>query len=733
METRFRRIFPVSLIRSVFLSALLLSVLVSGCSREAPDGQASDGKAPVAAEAPTSQAPASRDVVLITVDTLRFDALGFSAAPGTEPSRWQTETPALEQLAAQGRVFDLAVAHAPLTLPSHASLLTGLYPYQHGVRENAGFVLPSEARTLAERLKAHGYQTAAFVSAYVLDGRFGLAQGFDVYGDDIERGGEGSFQVSERPGHETVAAASAWWKSSAGDAPRFLWVHLFDPHAPYAPPADLTGDFEHPYQGEVAAVDGYLAPLLDAVADTGRRPLILFTSDHGEGLGDHGEETHGIFAYQSTLQVPFVLWGDGVESGRDARLVRHVDWVPTVLDGAGLPADSSLPGRSLLQTSVAGDGASGDAVESYFEALSGTLNRGWAPLRGWIRGPLKYIELPEPELYDLQADPMEAQNLTDDRRRDLQFLRARLPEESVWPPARQSLSSEETARLRSLGYLSDDGGAKVTFSKADDPKRLVDLDRDIHRFSEAFARGDFDEAVRLARSLVERRPSMAVGHTQLAQALLEAGRRDEAIAAMQNARKKGWAGPSLLRQLGLSLLEEGRPQEAASVLRPVAEGGDPEAMGALAMALTEMPEPSEASVAEARSLLKQALEAAPGDPGLQEKAAVAALRRGDGAEALVHAKKAKELRPTSASAWNQYGVALYLQGRPMEALEAWQRSVALDPDAFDTLFNLGTKAVELGREDLARRYLEDFARRAPRERYGQDLERVEAWLKQSGP
>ena len=705
---------------------LALCVLGTACGPPASDPESPAATTSSGATVVESAPPASRDVVLITIDTLRHDAVGFAAAPGEAASKWHTPTPAMDRLAAEGRVFTRAVAHAPLTLPSHASILTGLYPYQTGVRENAGFVLPAEARTLAERLQGSGYRTAAFVSAFVLDRRFGLAQGFDVYDDRIERGTPGSFQVSERPGHETVTAALDWWRETGATAggPRFLWVHLFDPHAPYAPPQDQASRFDHPYQGEVAAVDAYLAPLLDAIRGPGHGdgPLILLTADHGEGLGDHGEETHGIFAYQSTLQVPFMLWGAGVEPGREPGLARHVDWVPTVLDAVGLSADASLPGRSLLQ-------APGGEVESYFEALSGTLNRGWAPLRGLMRGSLKYVELPLPELYDLDADAGELENLVDARRRDLQALRARLPEESAWPPARQSLSSEESARLRSLGYLSDDGTRAATFSAADDPKRLVELDGDIHRFSEAFARGELDEAVRLAESLVRRRPSMGVAHTQLAQALLEAGRRDEAIAAMESALKKGWAGPSLQRQLGLSLLEAGRVDRAETVLRPVAESGDPEAMGALAMALTESADVAEADASEARQWLKRALEAAPDDAGLQEKAAVAALRRGDHGEALFHAGRAKELRPSSASAWNQYGVALYLQGRPLEALEAWQRSVELDPDAFDTLFNLGTKAAELGRPDLARRYLEDFVSRAPAQRYGKDLEQVRAWLR----
>lgn len=653
-----------------------------------------------------------RDVVLITVDTLRWDAVGF--AP---PGPWRTPTPTLERLADKGRVFTQAVAHAPLTLPSHAAMLTGLYPYQHGVRENAGFRLQDEHSTLAEQLQGHGFETGAFVSAFVLDRRFGLAQGFNVYGDAIAR--DGGFGVSERRGDETVAEALTWWQAHSATR-RFLWLHLFDPHAPYELHGADADQMEHPYRAEVAAVDKYLAPLLEPLLDASSDALVIFTSDHGESLGDHGEETHGIFAYQSTLRVPLVLWGPGVNAGTDDRLARHVDLMPTVLRAVGLAVPEELPGRALTLPP-----ASRELQNSYFEALSGNLNRGWAPLRGWIEGGTKYIDLPLAELYDLANDPEEKKNLVQVRRRELPAWGDRLPEESTWPPGRGQLSREEIARLRSLGYVSGDGSGATTFKTEDDPKRLIDLDRDIHRFSEAFAAGELDEAVALARSLVARRPSMSVAHTLLAQALLESGRSREALEAMELARGAGRASPALLRQLGLTLMEAGRPAEAIAVLEPTAEASDPEAMAALAAALSE----TGTDRARAQALIKDALELAPNDGGLRQTAAVMALRHGDGVAGLRHAREATRLSPQSAAAWNHLGVALMMQARPLEALEAWQRSVSLDADQFDTLFNLGTQAARLGEVELARRYLEDFLHRAPRDRYASDLPKVEALLR----
>ncbi|MCG8459348.1 MAG: sulfatase-like hydrolase/transferase, partial [Holophagales bacterium] len=586
------------------------------------------------------------------------------------------------------RIFDFAHAHNPLTLLSHASILTGLYPYQHGVRENAGFRLPEAIPTLAEELSRVGFVTAAFVSAYVLDSRFGLDRGFDHYGDRIERNtGTARFQVSERRGDRAVEEALRWWNGNETER-RFLWLHLFDPHAPYAPPEPWASDYaDRPYRGEVAAVDAFLGQLLGQLGEgegggSAATPWVIFTADHGESLGEHGEQTHGLFAYGATLRVPLLVAGPGVVPGRDARLARHIDILPTVLRAAGLEPPAGLPGRSLLLDPEA-------ETTNYFEALSAHLNRGWAPLRGVMRGRTKYIDLPIPELYDLEADPHEQNNLASEQRRLLAEMRALLPTESRWPPDRGAISAEEAARLRSLGYVTDTAPSARRHGPDDDPKRLVELDARIQRFSELFATGRLAEAVSEARGLVAARPTMPVGHTQLAHGLLELGRVDEALAAMEDARRKGWASPSLLRQLGLTLAQVGRAGEAVEVLSPLAEADDLEARSALGLALSEL-----GRLTEAESALRSVLDAVADDAEAHERMAVVALRQERPAEALEHARRAVELDPGRAHAWNSLGVALYMRGRSLEALEAWQRSVAEDPEQLDTLFNLGMRAAE---------------------------------------
>ena len=345
-----------------------------------------------------------RNVLLLTIDTLRADTPGFAGGAAA--------TPNLDGLARSGIWFDFAHAHAVVTLPSHASILTGQYPFAHGIRDNAGYRLRDGLPTLATILRSNGFATGAFVGAFPLDSRFGLNAGFDRYDDRYPETSRASdFLMPERPAEEVVDAAVRW--ISDQEDRWFAWVHVFDPHAPYQPPAPFDGRYRaDPYAGEVAYTDHALGPLLAATARAGRPAVIVVTADHGEGLGDHREQTHGLFAYEATLRVPFVLEMPGIDVGRSQVPARLVDVLPTVLDALALEPPQGAPGRSLVQA-LEGRGASGD--ESYFEALTASFNRGWAPLTGMLVGQEKYIELPIPELYDLESDPGEQQNLLSSR------------------------------------------------------------------------------------------------------------------------------------------------------------------------------------------------------------------------------------------------------------------------------------------------------------------------------
>src|SRR5260221_2338332 len=436
---------------------------------------------------------AGLNVLLITIDPLRADALGGYGRP-------QAETPFMDRLAAGGVPFVEARAQNVVTLPSHANILSGLYPVRHGVRDNAGFRFPRDQETLATRLKKRGYRTGALVSASPLDSRFGLDRGFDVY-DDRFGGGDApsAFVMEERPGAETVALARQWIEEQ-GPGPFFPWFPLSEPPFPYAPPEPFRSRFAaDPYHGEVAAADATLGPLLKPILEAGAtgRTLVVLTSDHGESLGEHGEMTHGIFAYDATLRVPLIVYAPRLFRARVVtEAVRHVDLVPTILDALAVGVPTDVAGQSLLGLLA---GRSAPERETYFEALSSAKNRGWAPLYGLVQGGRKLIDLPIPELYDIARDPGETNNLAARDPEGLLALRSRLAglraNDPGWGEAREDAAVRE--RLRSLGYVAAAApkGAR-RYTDEDDPKTLIVLDGELQALIEQYQAGDLPGALR---------------------------------------------------------------------------------------------------------------------------------------------------------------------------------------------------------------------------------------------
>ena len=423
------------------------------------------------------------NVLLVTIDTLRVDRVGaYGHAAGL--------TPTLDRLAAEGLRFDSVRAPAPLTLPSHASLMTGRIPPHHGVRDNGTYRLDAAQPTLAAAIKTAGYQTGAFVGAFVLDARFGLARGFDLYDDQYgQRPALGRLAVVERSAEQVTTRAATWIRSAPG--PWFAWVHLYDPHEPYAPPEPFASTYASmPYDGEVAYADAALGRMLDDLQGAGRldRTLVVVAADHGEGLGDHGERTHGLFAYDSTLRVPLIVW---CRSRIQPRVLVEpaglVDVAPTILDLVGI-AFPAADGQSL-RARVTRAEPSNAASPTYFEALNANLTRNWAPLTGVAAGGLKLIDLPVPELYDLRADPGETQNLYAGRQEDARRLEQMLDavSSSAATTKGDAVDSETAARLRSLGYVASQPALRRRkFTAEDDPKNLVALDVALDEAIEGF-------------------------------------------------------------------------------------------------------------------------------------------------------------------------------------------------------------------------------------------------------
>ena len=387
-------------------------------------------------------------VVLITLDTTRADRLspyGFGSAP----------MPALDRLAREGVVFDQATTVAPLTLPAHASLFTGLLPPRHGVRDNAGAPLSEEQVTLAEILAARGYRTAAFVGSAILDPDRGLRQGFEEY-RSVPRNPDDRFSNLGRVVHRSASAVlddALLWLADVNDSPFFLWTHLYDPHHPYEAPEPFASRHD-PYVAEIAYADSQIARLLDALDHRGvlDRALVIVTADHGESLGDHREMDHGIFLYEGVTHIPLIIRASGVAPRRIADIVRITDIMPTILDLLGLP-QPAVDGVSLGGLMR---GLSEPEREAYAESLY-PQTHGWAPLFALRRDRFKFIDAPQPELYDLWLDPFEERNVFDHRRKLATVLQACLriqAQRGLWTVAGAPVDSELDARLAALGYVS---------------------------------------------------------------------------------------------------------------------------------------------------------------------------------------------------------------------------------------------------------------------------------------
>ena len=661
-------------------------------------------------------------VLLVTIDTLRADALGSYG-------KADAGTPTLDRLAAGGVRFERCHAQNVVTLPSHANILSGRYPFDHGVRDNAGFRFPAGADTVATLLKARGFHTGAFVSAFPLDSRFGLDRGFDVYDDRFgDRGSHTAFRMEERPGGETVAAAQRWL-GAQGSSPTFCWVHVYEPHFPYTPPEPFASQHrDDPYQGEVATADSILKPLLEPILGAGPsgRTLVVMTGDHGEARGEHGEMTHGIFAYEGTLRVPLVLYQPSLLPPRTvASPVRHVDLLPTVLDALGLSPPAGLAGHSVLALA---EGGEPDRAESYFESLSASVNRGWAPLQGVVREGFKFIDLPIPELYDLARDPKEETNLAASRSDLMETMRKEL---SRFRAADRGLqrsdeNAETLARLRALGYLSGAAPtARKHYTADDDPKRLISLDAQIQEVVGLYVKGDLPGALALSREVVRRRPDMPLSLVHLAFLERETGNLAAAVSAARRALALNPEDTDVVGLLAAYLNESGQPRETLRLVEPYAKNKDPDldVLVAQGVALASVGRPQEALAA-----FERVRQIDPSSVMALVNIGTVHLMTGDLDRAQQAFEAALDLDQGTARAHNSLGVVAARRGRMDEAAAHWRKAVELDPRDYQTLFNLGTLLLRQGHTEEARSCLERYVEEAPLALEGRDIARVKAWL-----
>jgi tetratricopeptide (TPR) repeat protein len=511
-------------------------------------------------------------------------------------------------------------------------------------------------------------------------------------------------------------AATRWWNANEGRK-RFMWVHLYDPHAPYSPPEPFLSSYrDNEYLGEVAYTDSALAKAMGPILAADPDALVVFTSDHGESLGEHGERTHGLFAYEATLKIPLVVTGHGVEHRVEPEYVRHVDIVPTILDAAAVSIPKELPGHSLLRKVTPSD--------SYFESLSASLNRGWAPLTGIIHGGMKYVDLPIAELYDLPRDPHEIRNLRDERRRDVEQARKLLaPMQAAVSLSQRTISGEEIARLRSLGYVAGSGGSRDHYTTADDPKSLVGLDAKMHDAIAAFELHNPKRGLQLAREVVAARPSMIAGREILAFMLQQNDLVAEAIEQLKIIVRDPNANQDDRVQLALLYCEIAQPRAAIDLLAPHSETKNPDILNAYGVALSDAGRSD-----EAQRQFERVLSLDPNNAPALQNLGILALRRGNAAAAQTYLNRALDLNPKLPLALNTLGVLYARSNDFARAVDAWNRAVAVDPRQYDALYNIGMVEGRAGHKEEARVALERFVQTAPRSHYRADIAAARAAL-----
>lgn len=677
-------------------------------------------------------------VVVVSIDTLRSDRL---PAYGYE----QVATPAIDALRRDALLFERAYAHVPLTLPSHASLLTSRLPGEHGVRDNIGYRLDDPANvSLAEVLAAQGYRTGAAVSAIVLRRDTGIEVGFEFYEDAIDVRHDVSAAISSRRGEVTLEKARGWLRSVAGE-PFFFFFHIYEPHTPYEAPEPFASRYPSPYDAEVAASDAIVGDLLDELRRLGiyDEAMVVLLSDHGEGFGDHGEPEHGVLLYREAIQVPLLIKLPGGRRAGEkvAGVVGLIDVAPTIAETVGVPVDPSWRGRSLL-----GGVTEGHVLSESFYAR---LHYGWSELFSVVEGDHHFIKGPDPELYDLAADPEERQNVLRAHRQVAGALDARLDGYGGELEAPGETDEETRRRLEALGYLTRAAPREETSGPRVDPKARIHELANLWRAREAYRSGDLEAVLEASGRALSDDPEMAdawelrglaleglerpeealaalgrameiagaTGYTLLAasRVQLDLGRVDEAVAGAHHAVASGAIDPSALSDLVVRLAEVGRIRDGLALYERHASNPDPDSRSAWARLLSEAGRQDEAEAA-----LAEVARSHPDHARSQLVLGLIYLRQGRAADALAASDRAIELEAEAAAAWSNRGSALYLLGRRADALAAWRRAVDLDPGQYEALFNLGVKAAEHGELETARWALRQLLEETPPSVFAED-------------
>jgi arylsulfatase A-like enzyme/Flp pilus assembly protein TadD len=678
------RLFPLRLLLPALLAASLSAV--GACSRPQPT---------IFPQAP---------IVLISIDTLRSDRLPDYGYRGVA-------TPAISRLRRDGILFERAYAHVPLTLPSHLSMFTGLLPPEHGVRDNMGYRFDAGRHGyLPSLLKEAGYRTGGAVSAYVLRGETGFAEGFEFYEAEIPMRSVEVFGDNQRPGAETLARAADWLRGVA-DRPFFFFFHLYEPHSPYEPPEPFASRYPDPYDGEVATADAAVGELLELLRALGvyDRALVMLLSDHGEGLGDHGAMGHGLLLYREALQVPLIVkLPRGARADSTVNLpVQLVDVAPTLLESVGLERPAGMGGDNLLRL----DESRALARDIYAETYYTRIHFGWSELTSLIRDRFHYIHGPDPELYDLVADPRELENLRSRERRTAAQLRQALAplERTLTRPVEED--PETLGRLAALGYLGT--AVETGDGPLPDPKSRIHSLKDLELSIQMTTQRKFAEALPVLARLTSENPLMLDAWLNYGTTLQRLGLLDEAVSALEHAMRISGGSGQIALTLSAVFLEMERFDDAREHAELALEAFRSNAHGQLAR------------IAFARKDLETAerhvAEALAADPGASPpRLLLAQIHRERGEveraltivdELLARVEERGEQRTTNLHGLR--GDLLARLERHDEAIASFRREVSDFPANWNAYSRLAILYTSLGRAPEAVATLRELVERNP--------------------
>jgi arylsulfatase A-like enzyme/Flp pilus assembly protein TadD len=650
-------------------------------------------------------APASRkaapNVVLITIDTVRADHLGCYGAK-------DIETPTLDALAHDGILFERAISQVPLTWPSHAAILTGLYPFQNGVQDFTGQPLEPRFRSVAQAFQQHGYATGAVISSFVLDRSWGLARGFDFYDDAFPASefANKDLGLVERPAGESVSRTLAWLQKNPR-RPFFFWLHLYDPHSPYDPPEPYLTEYRsHPYDGEIAYADHELGRLI-AWLKRNRlydRTLIVFLSDHGESLGEHGEQEHGFFAYNSTVHIPLIVKppaGSVFRPGRISRPVETVAVAPTLLQLAGIHDEIE---KQLRSPSLLGR-ASATEDEAYSETFYPFSSFGWSPLHALETGRYQFIDAPEPELYDLITDPEEKNNLAAQQPAILAVLKekltTRLQDRRFTPAADGSsaLSPDAVEKLRALGYVAyrSPVSANALAAGLPDPKDKLWEFNSILQAEDALHARDFAQASSLLLQVREKDPAMYVVPFTLGEVAMAQKEWEEASLEFKKCLDLNPHFDQAMLGLARALDFQGKTDEAKQWTRQALQYNPQSYRGWYQLGSLEALTDKQAAISDYQKAVSIQENFAP----LQRDLGLLQFHEGNYSEAAKYLSQAIALGINDPVLYNDLGISYGRAGRQDKAIASYHQALHLDPNLPQAHLNLGFAYEQLKQISLA--------------------------------